>query len=911
VTLTSATIELFYSGAWQDITSYVYDRDPIVITRSQRPEGSAADPGALTLTINNRDGRFSPRNPTSPLYRLIGRNTPIRVTIAGSVRFVGEVTSWPQRWDVKQSDVWVPLEAAGIRRRAGASTAQPLQSAIRRWYLGLGGDIQLIGYWPLEDTSQAGSAIPGASLIPYAGGDVAPGWGADMGPGGSAPLPAWPVVDEFGWAAGGRVNARVAGPWSVRCITRVPSGAGAATLMQWRTTGGSHTEWSVGVTDTGVVRVTASPSEGSALTFDSLATVDDGEWHSLAVNVSDNDSGVVLDIEVDDTVRAIPATTIEGAGNPTEVRPRPQYVDSTDQDPIGLGHAAVLAIELPSGVLFPLHLLPPIDGFSGEQAVARIARLAGESRINVDLGGQTVGSDAFTRTETGGWGAADPGGEWDTIGLASDFSVDGSEGHIAESTEDEGRFAVLSGDVANVDATVAMTFGSDARGDGKIVARFVDEDNHYGFTLDSPGVEAPDLRIGRLVGGTFTTLVRHPFTTTVGQKYVVRAVALGDFLAAKVWEDGNPEPAGWMVTAHDTSHTTGQVGCAAFSYDAGDALDVAFDDFAAIDVGESTRLGPQQIATLDDNLQQAADADHGLLGESRGALGYAYRSRRSLYGQAAVGVDYDGGEVAPPWHPEEDDQQVANRVTVERIGGSSITAELDNGALSTQDPPNGVGIYPRSVRLNVESDLQLPDHASWLLTLGTWDEARYPQLTVDLRRLAEVAQDTDLRDAVLALDFGDRVDVLNPPEWLPPDTVRLLILGSAETATLDEHKITFNCAPYGPYVVGERADGAPGQADPVRRDTAGSELASQFVAGTGTTMSVAVTQGPLWASSGAANLDLPLLVECGGAALKVTAIAGTSSPQTFTVDATVVNGVEKTIAAGTPVRLWQPAARGL
>jgi hypothetical protein len=112
-------VELYYSAAWQDITSYVYMRDPISITRGEPDEANTVDPSQCTLTINNRTGRFSNRNPSSPLYGLIGRNTQLRVTANSSVRFVGEVSAWPQTWDMSGSDIYFQLTASGILRRLG------------------------------------------------------------------------------------------------------------------------------------------------------------------------------------------------------------------------------------------------------------------------------------------------------------------------------------------------------------------------------------------------------------------------------------------------------------------------------------------------------------------------------------------------------------------------------------------------------------------------------------------------------------------------------------------------------------------------------------------------------------------------------------------------------------------------
>lgn len=73
--------ELRLGQRWVDISGDVYQRDDIEITRGRSDEASRVDPGKCKLTINNRGGTYSPRNPTGPYYGQLGRNTPIRVRI--------------------------------------------------------------------------------------------------------------------------------------------------------------------------------------------------------------------------------------------------------------------------------------------------------------------------------------------------------------------------------------------------------------------------------------------------------------------------------------------------------------------------------------------------------------------------------------------------------------------------------------------------------------------------------------------------------------------------------------------------------------------------------------------------------------------------------------------------------------
>lgn len=160
-------VELFLNGVWTDISAYVYYRDKIKITRGKPDETSQVQPQTAALTINNRDGRFSPRNPLGPYYGSIGRNTPIRISRMNNgirrFRFAGEVPAWPTTWDISGSDVYVQIQAAGMLRRLTQGAA-PLKSALLRyWTLGdFSGYGNLsstyvapVAYWPCEDGTSA------------------------------------------------------------------------------------------------------------------------------------------------------------------------------------------------------------------------------------------------------------------------------------------------------------------------------------------------------------------------------------------------------------------------------------------------------------------------------------------------------------------------------------------------------------------------------------------------------------------------------------------------------------------------------------------------------------------------------------------------------------------------------------
>jgi hypothetical protein len=135
-------------GTWLDITGDVYQRDTPQITHGRSDEQSQFAPSRMFLTLDNRDGKYSPRNPLSPLYGMIGRNTPVRCKIDNGsfTRFSGEISGLPPRWDPSHADNHIPVEAYGLLRRLGQGQA-PVSNALRDW---IEFRSTLMAYYPLH-----------------------------------------------------------------------------------------------------------------------------------------------------------------------------------------------------------------------------------------------------------------------------------------------------------------------------------------------------------------------------------------------------------------------------------------------------------------------------------------------------------------------------------------------------------------------------------------------------------------------------------------------------------------------------------------------------------------------------------------------------------------------------------------
>jgi hypothetical protein len=302
--------------------------------------------------------------------------------------------------------------------------------------------------------------------------------------------------------------------------------------------------------------------------------------------------------------------------------------------------------------------------------------------------------------------------------------------------------------------------------------------------------------------------------------------------------------------------------------------------------------GPQRVDTFLNLLDAMANSDFGILSEMRGATGLAFRTRASMYNQtAALDLNYSGGQVSPPFEPTDDDQQTRNDVIVTRDGGADAEAQVSAGRMSVLSPDQGgVGIYSTQVTVSVAYDSQLASCATWLAAAGTVNETRYPVVTVEIANSGVTALDA----AILDVDIGDRSTISNPKAGQTPDQITQIVRGYTERIDLYSHTIGFNCSPESPYEVVRLDNG-------YKADSATSTLVSG-VTSSATTLSVATATGPLWSTSG----SFPIPIRIAGEVMNVTAISGTSSPQTFTVTRSV-NGVVKAQTAGAVVSLAKPS----
>lgn len=342
-------------------------RGPIVIVRGRSNEQDSVEPSSCALGIVNDDGMFSPRNPASPLYGQLDRNTPLQVSVnhgGPHIRFTGQVPGFAPRWSGPGIDEHVPVFAEGILRRLGQGNV-PIRSLARN-----AGDFRIasgasvVGYWPLEDaegSTVAASAIPGGSpltqeLVTF--GTVTP-------PAGSAAAP----NVSGGILAGACLAAPFPGAWTVTLFFQALA-SDACRVIEWFTSTGLSFLLDINITTAGTATLT--PSSGSAATL--AVDLADGAWH--AVNILAGDSGpfAFVDMYVDNQAPASGSAT-GSVGIVTDVVLNP----FADSELTSVNHLFVSGVaSIPFGKTV-------MDGQPGNPAGSNFSTLADYNIVPVDV----------------------------------------------------------------------------------------------------------------------------------------------------------------------------------------------------------------------------------------------------------------------------------------------------------------------------------------------------------------------------------------------------------------------------------------------------------------------------------------------------------------------------------------------
>lgn len=903
---------------WVNVKGDAFTRDPITVTRGRADESSRPSASSCSMTLDNTTAVYSPRNPESPYYGGIGRNTPMRLSLpvdanSNYVHAIGSDISGFQSPNsaaidnlAEDFDIMIEIDGTALigRDQTLISRADP-DTDDRSWQFGINADGTL--YFWFDENGTGNTVWYGESDVPIPylqGGTIALRATIDWNNTDAAPESPYRTLVTFWYASD------LDSTWTDIGIAAIDSGGfifdfhvGDAPLRLGRGRFFSTNPQDDGFGNALVGKIyrarfydgwfgsggtlVASPDfrtqgGGTTLFADAQGVFWEGTFDLV------NGQAYVVDREYVywGEVAEWPQRWEGSAGQSVNVQLQAAGVLRR----ITQGAAAVNSPYWRGIIHYPDRDLraywPCEDEANSTQFASAVPGVFPMTVTSVNKPEYAASSDLFPASEAlpkikgSTWSANLENLDWDAINggpttrrVGISFTMHFPTGSVLDNT------VILrtadNGTIRRWDATYTTA------GSGTITVRGYDSGGTVRVTV--PGVAAVNDKAGQFIieyhenGGFVFANARLRYLTSNNTS----TANISQSVVQSGWLTGRPSTitinvgggiSGDAVVGNlavNSGTITNAHGLVAdvLTGNYGEAAGVRFmrlcdeEDIPVRWRGsmlDTELMGIQPIATLEEMLFECIEAENGIMFEPNDCLGLGFRTRESLYNQDVhLALDYTvSGEVMPPLEPDESDSGVSNRIKVSRNGGSSFTAQLEEGALSINPPPAGVGLYEESVSVNVRDDAQLDDQAAWRLNLGTVDDSRFPVVRINVREAPY------LFGAAISTLLGDRLQIANPPKWLPPHTIDQLIQGTKTTYRPFDYSVEINCSPAAPWTV------AVTDADSARADTSGSETAMSHDS---TTTSLTVQTEPyklLWVTDPA---EFPFELNVGGEVVEATA----------------------------------------
>lgn len=899
-------VEGYLGGDWADLSSYARTAAGVTITRGRKDWTKQADPQPCQITLDNTDGRFSTRNPTGPYFGSIARNTPLRVALRAARDAFGRTVS--NGWGTLDfGGTWNTGLGAGGTVAASdwnvaggvATQSVPTTSAYRVSFLDVVQftDVDVAASWSLAVASATGGDLE-PTLILRAVSNTDYYMARARVNGTTLQLTvlhydgtvlATVPYASLAYAAGTkyRIRAQVEG----RTVRAKMWAATSPEPLGWHAVGTDTVTRASGI---GEVGIRSGVAGGNSNTKPVVFSWDDvevryprfagevAEWpNAFSLSGKDRTASItasgltrrigtaaaplktaaqrfILAANTATTYWPLddPQTTVYGA---PLVGPQPMVFS---QDPRNTGTPNSAAITWAADSTHPAIVTAPTVRAGGT--------LTGQAQ---QAAGVTVWSVSwmmkYTHTAAAnGWFVGQ--NNW-TVG----WSTTTNTGQLSFALYANGPTGGLTTGLIFTVPTwpwdgVWHAYVLSARQSGGNVV----------FTLEMDGAT---------IGSDTEATTLSPLAYV---QFLSGYLQTTDVAFAQV--------ATWPFDLTGLSLTSAMIGWD--SEMAGQRIarlcsEQGVDLVRAGDYTLSQRMGPQRPDNLINLIRECAEVDMGTLAEARGTNALLYRSADALPNRPTL-VSAAFTDLGTQPQPVDDDAATVNDVTVKLARGGQFQITQTSGPMSVADPgAGGVGRKDKAYNLNAFDTNQLPGLAGWLLGLGTIDQARWPTLTF----LRQAVSNT-LATALLLADIDSKVVVAAAPTYKIFDDVQQLVAGYTETITPDGHKLVLNAVPEELFHIGVIDDGGVSRIDAADSATNGTMTT------TATTVSIKSNDGgSLWTTDSA---DWPFDVMIAGERMTVTNVAGSSSPQTFTVTRSI-NGVVKSHVANEGVRLFRPCYIGL
>lgn len=892
-------VELYLNGAWVDVSGDVQYGNQVTITRGRTDEAGQTQPSSCSFRLDNRSGNYSPRNPAGTYFGSIGRTTPCRVSLATTAGTRGVLIpdlgggnfSTPDSANLSiTGDIDLRLDIALPSWRVGRCRILYKGNS---YYLGIQNGFVLLEWY--SDATTLHRNVSTETIPMNKSGRLSIRATLDVNNGASG------HTTTFYTGTGG-----VSGSWTqlgdtviTATTTAIYDSANSLYLY-------NEDEWEIEVFGAQVLQgiagtVRANPdftaqtagatsfadAQGNTWSASSWGRIDNRDWLFWGAVMEWPQSGDPsgqwrwVDVVATGPLRRLqsgattfsPMTTaLLEASNVIAYWPGEDGTNATgfssglsggtaltgygtisygSSDTASFPGAAPMAVLSDTARM----LAPTIPGYTGT------GNMQVRMCISFPAAGLADGA-VLLRLRTTGTAA-----RWDLTyltGGALAFDVYAADGSLTYSG------APLALDVNGYALWVSFEFETNGSDIDLTAATLVPGDNS--------GFASTDTATGVTLGVLKSVEVNpelYDLTDVIFGQLVIYSTVTSLFDLVNQLKGFKDETADDRVVRLLRDEADNRVGLIGYVPDTEDAP-----------------LGYQQPGDRASQTREAETQDSGLLTDAREFDGVVYRTGDSMLAtDPLVTVSWSSYQLSD-YAQTEDDQYLHNDFTVTRTGGGSARAIEVDGELGT----GTVGTFSDEKELSLAADTQALNHAWWRMSGGTIVDPRWPTLVIDVHR-TEIGSDTNLVAALRRLVPGDHIRVTGVPTARQPYDIDAVVQQITEVLDQKIHRYVLTTAPFRLW---DSLRWSYGRWSPAQSSTLASSATS-----TATSLSVASVGTDRWVRAADDAASLPFDINIAGERITVTAVSGTSSPQTFTVTRSV-NGIVKAQSSGATVELWQP-----